>query len=200
MAEELKRHDCPFCGENELVQPDTRSSYLGRYVETVECKCCGASAPEGKWNTRAQLPSQGGEAVEVVAHLVLGGLFHGGSGPELGDIDYQIEIGVAERLQLENVKTSEDVQLELMTVAQHRRILAAITHPANQVADGEEPAHSDASEQDKFEAWFTETYTAHKLSPKLNNCGIIGDGYVDSRVDLCYRGWLARALLNGGRS
>lgn len=78
---------------------------------------------------RAQA-SQGGEAVEVVAHLVLGGIFHGGSGPELGDIDYQIEVGVAERLQLENVKTSQDVQLELMTVAQHQRIVAALTPPS----------------------------------------------------------------------
>lgn len=52
MSEELKRSDCPFCGENELVQSNTWSGYLGRHVETIECKCCGASAPEDKWNTR----------------------------------------------------------------------------------------------------------------------------------------------------
>ena len=67
-----------------------------------------------------------GEAVEIVAHLVLGGMF---DGREYGDIDYQIEPDIAERLQQKNVKTAEDVQLELMTVAQHERIVAAITPP-----------------------------------------------------------------------
>lgn len=43
----------------------------------------------------------------------------------------------------------------------------------------------------KFEQWFTETYTAHKLSPRLTNCGIVTDGYSDSRVDLCWRGYNA---------
>lgn len=107
----------------------------GNYMNTC-CECRNTfTGHKRRFICKACSTSQGGAAVEVVAHLVLGGMFHGGSGPELGDIDYQIEVGVAERLQLENVKTAEDVQLELMTVAQHRRILAAATHPADQVAD-----------------------------------------------------------------
>lgn len=151
MAEELKA--CPFCGgvPKTSHRPESKAAggghkafvvcYCGGYASTAHqmghaetVQAAIAEAVE-KWNTRSQLPSQGGEAVEVVAHLVLGGFFHGGSGPELGDIDYQIEVDVAERLQRENVKTSEDVQLELMTVAQHQRIMAA-THPAAQVAEG----------------------------------------------------------------
>lgn len=51
--------------------------------------------------------------------------------------------------------------------------------------------------REAFEEWFTATYTAHKLSPRQTNCGIITDGYADSRVDLCWRGWVAsRAALS----
>ena len=45
--------------------------------------------------------------------------------------------------------------------------------------------------REAFERWFTETYTAHKLSPRMTNCGIVTDGYQDSRVDLCWRGFNA---------
>lgn len=139
MAEEQKALSCPFCGGRSHHILGARQI---RMLDVVKCLDCfaeiqGTYEPESalsKWNTRAQLPSQGGEAVEVVAHLVLGGFFHGGSGPELGDIDYQIEVDVAERLQRENVKTSEDVQLELMTVAQHQRILAASVGSGEAVA------------------------------------------------------------------
>lgn len=65
-----------------------------------------------------------GEAVEVVGFVTLGGLFHGGSGPELGDIDIEPDMGALERLQYRTVDGSDDVQLDLMTVAQHQRILA----------------------------------------------------------------------------
>lgn len=54
-------------------------------------------------------------------------------------------------------------------------------------------AFDEAKERELFEAWFTETYTAHRLGPRLTNCGIATDGYADSRVDICWRGWLACA-------
>lgn len=76
MAEELKA--CPFCGssnaevfaygmERENQHPCDRS-------HAVSCEDCGGLGPEiaprsaaiDNWNTRDQLPSQGGEAVEVL--------------------------------------------------------------------------------------------------------------------------------------
>jgi len=45
--------------------------------------------------------------------LILGGLFHGGSGPELGDIDIEPNMRVLERIQMELVTSSDDVHLEL---------------------------------------------------------------------------------------
>ena len=66
-----------------------------------------------------------GEAVEVVGFVTLGGVFHGGSGPELGEIDIEPDMGVLERLQYKIVTGSDDVYLDLKTVAQHNRIMAA---------------------------------------------------------------------------
>ena len=66
-----------------------------------------------------------GEAVEVVGFVTLGGVFHGGSGPELGEIDIEPDMGVLERLQYKTVTGSDDVYLDLMTVAQFNRIMAA---------------------------------------------------------------------------
>ena len=67
-----------------------------------------------------------GEEVEVVGFLTLGGLFHGGSGPELGEIDVELKMGTIERLQCGLVNSSEDVFVDLMTVAQHQRITEAL--------------------------------------------------------------------------
>lgn len=39
------------------------------------------------------------ESVEVIGAVILGGLFHGGSGPELGDIDIELNTDVLERIQ-----------------------------------------------------------------------------------------------------
>jgi len=58
---------CPFCGgepnltHNDYVHDDLRP------MPVVECKSCSAWVRAEDWNTRAQPPSQGGEAVEVVA-------------------------------------------------------------------------------------------------------------------------------------
>jgi len=70
------------------------------------------------------------EAPTVVATAILGGLFHGGSGPELGEIDIEVCTPALETIQCETVNSSDDVFLPLMTVAQHERIVAALARPA----------------------------------------------------------------------
>ena len=72
---------------------------------------------------------QGGMGDEplVVATAILGGLFHGGSGPELGDIDVEVCTPHLEKIQCETVDSSDDVFMPLMTVAQHQRIVASIS-------------------------------------------------------------------------
>ena len=57
MNEQLK--PCPFCGENEIVQTEVWSGFHGKWMDTMECKCCGASAPVDAWNRRAD--AQGGQ-------------------------------------------------------------------------------------------------------------------------------------------
>ena len=68
-----------------------------------------------------------GEEPLVVATAILGGLFHGGSGPELGDIDVEVCTPHLEKIQCETVDSSDDVFIPLMTVAQHQRIVASIS-------------------------------------------------------------------------
>jgi len=70
------------------------------------------------------------EAPVVVATAILGGIYHGGSGPELGEIDIEVCMPALEALQCETVNSSDDVFLPLMSVAQHERIVAALTRPA----------------------------------------------------------------------
>lgn len=107
MSEALKA--CPFCGgEPNLTHSDYVHDDL-RPMPVVECKSCSAWVRAEDWNARAQLPSQGGEAVEVVGYL------------DAHDC-------------LWNETTHPDRMIPLMTVGQHQRIMAA-THPADQVAD-----------------------------------------------------------------
>lgn len=92
MAEELKA--CPFCGgiPKTSHRPESEASG-GGHVAFVVCYCGGYASTAHqmghaetvqaaiaevveKWNTRAQLPSQGGEAVEVVPRAT-GGLYVG---------------------------------------------------------------------------------------------------------------------------
>ena len=70
------------------------------------------------------------EAPVVVATAILGGIYHGGSGPELGEIDIEVCMPALEALQCETVNSSDDVLLPLMPVVQHERIVAALTRPA----------------------------------------------------------------------
>lgn len=89
-----------------------------------------AAAPAPNQQTEPA-PAQGGrEAPVVVATAILGGLFHGGSGPELGEIDIEVCTPALEALQCETVNSCDSVFLPLMTVAQHERIVAALTRPA----------------------------------------------------------------------
>ncbi len=71
-----------------------------------------------------------GEEVEVVATLILGGIFYGSCGHELCDNDIEPRGSVLDRLQSEIVDSADDVQLDLMTVAQHQRITDALLEDA----------------------------------------------------------------------
>lgn len=85
------------------------------------------------------------EAPVVVATAILGGIYHGGSGPELGEIDIEVCMPALEALQCETVNSSDDVFLPLMAVAQHERIVAALTRPA--------PAELAPAQDDQVAQW-----------------------------------------------
>ena len=61
MSEELTLLPCPFCGSRD-VEVQGKPAILDA-LDSVCCNECTADAPHPVWNTRAQLPSQGGEAV-----------------------------------------------------------------------------------------------------------------------------------------
>ena len=105
MTEELKA--CPFCGGSPSHKAWSNPS--GEYGPG--CTECGVTADScAVWNSRAQLPSQGGEAVEVVASIAVDA--------EGVVRDFTLEPGL-DRHPGGYTVTS------LMTVAQHKRILAA---------------------------------------------------------------------------
>lgn len=79
------------------------------------------------------------EAPVVVATAILGGIYQGGSGPELGEIDIEVCMPALEALQCEMVNSSDDVLLPLMPVVQHERIVAALTRPAQTAPRCEQP-------------------------------------------------------------
>ena len=83
----------------------------------------------GEWHDEGTAQDER-EAPVVVATAILGGIYHGGSGPELGEIDIEVCMPALEALQCETVNSSDDVLLPLMSVAQHERIVAALTRPA----------------------------------------------------------------------
>lgn len=120
MAEELKA--CPFCGN----EPRFLERNFGFYGQAVICDKCHIRIDGenciSQWNRRAQLSSQGGEAVEVVGYGCAGQI------EVLKQVPLTGGMKVSGRLR-------EKYSVPLMTVAQHQRILAAATHPADQVAD-----------------------------------------------------------------
>lgn len=125
--------------------------------------CRPATEPEVEmWQAlRAQLPSQGGEAVEVVASIAVDA--------EGVVQDFTLEPGLDRHHGGYTVTP-------LMTVAQHRRILAAATHPADQVADD---------------------LTMVKVSRELLEQIAVE---LEHDSDRYFLGRELRALLNGGRS
>ena len=118
MSEELTLLPCPFCGSRD-VEVQGKPAILDA-LDSVCCNECTADAPHPVWNTRAQLPSQGGEAVEVVGVVCVSRFKNN---PAMENVEFH---------------QSADIppgQHDLMAVAQHQRILAAATHPADQVAE-----------------------------------------------------------------
>ena len=120
MSDELKA--CPFCYPHPAC--DEYPPYITQEIADsgawcVHAPCCDFYGPLSstkeeaarKWNTRAQLPSQGGEAVEVVA-------YHG-IRPDSG------EGFVGARWP--NAFGQDCIVEPLMTVAQHQRIVADLT-------------------------------------------------------------------------
>jgi len=74
MAEELKAR--PFCGgAAKRITPEDADNFGGDVITCSKCECCTRvvfGEKEGlaeSWNTRAQLPSQGGEAVAEYQQL-----------------------------------------------------------------------------------------------------------------------------------
>jgi hypothetical protein len=108
MAEELKACSCG--------SKDSSIGYESPQRYWVECGDCGYKTTDESrrslaiyaWNTRAQLPSQGGEAVEVVGYR----FFH---------VDHGY---IFRRTHIYEGNPSLQAQ-SLMTVAQHQRIMAA---------------------------------------------------------------------------
>lgn len=79
-------------------------------------------------NAAPSLPAAGSpvEDVEVVATVLMGGVDYGIGGAELGDIDMQADMPALCRLQQALVTDEHDVNVDLMTVAQHERIVAQL--------------------------------------------------------------------------
>jgi hypothetical protein len=135
MSDELKA--CPFCGRIPKTSHRPESEAIGGgHVAFVVCYCGGYASTAHqmghaetvqaaiaevveKWNARAQLPSQGGEAVEVVAY---------GDKQQLNALKSECSASCA-------VWNSPGRNREpLMTVAQHQCILAASVGSAEPVA------------------------------------------------------------------
>ncbi|WP_431482270.1 hypothetical protein [Pseudomonas solani] len=126
MSEELEQ--CPFCGCSVEMKDDVSyPSPIGQH--DYDCPLEGEDivATQESWNRRHTPPAAQvqGEQPEVVGHLLLCAAF---SAEEMGDIDVEWDVKVAERLQRE-LATADDVSLPLMTVAQHERIVAALSAP-----------------------------------------------------------------------
>ncbi len=120
---------------------------IGDPADTYTAVDMATAAAQGFRDGQAaaeQAPAQGErETPVVVATTILGGLFHGGSGPELGEIDIDVCMPALEAIQYETVNSSDDVFLPLMTVAQHERIAASLTRPAQ---TEQQPAYVECRE------------------------------------------------------
>lgn len=83
------------------------------------------------------------QGLEVVGFVVLGGLFHGGSGPELGDIDIEPDMGALERIQYELVDSSDDVIVSLCSLPKAQAVIDKL-----RAANGDLQLHFDTLKAD----------------------------------------------------
>lgn len=147
MTEQLK--PCPFCGDKHPLLSKYRNSdpvgTLIGYVWRVECESCGANTCLGierteeqavsTWNCRAPLPAVEAAEIEVVGTRY----------------SHVTEAGHTVRLvRLSKKKRDGWDSEDLMTVAQHRQILAGVNQQAgSEVPEGfvlaPERMHLDAN-------------------------------------------------------
>ena len=203
MAEELKA--CPFCGGSPSHKAWSNPS--GEYGPG--CTECGVTADTcAVWNTRAQLPSQGGEAVEVVASIAVDA--------EGVVRDFTLEPGLDRHPGGYTVTP-------LMTVAQHQRILAAGVQKAGEavatdafvpgsLADllfqlGEKGIGvSGGTHGDHWMVSPLYTHPADQVADDLTMVKVLRELLEQIAVELehdndrYFLGRELRALLNGGRS
>lgn len=120
---EVRNNDRGFQVGDTVQLHEIADTFTGRVmVRKITHVQTGYGLPDGLCVlSYAQLPSQGGEAVEEVASIAVDA--------EGVVQDFTLEPGLDRH-------PSGYTVTPLMTVAQHQRILAAATHPADQVAEG----------------------------------------------------------------
>ena len=150
LAEELRAAACHN-------QADT-------YINTLMRKAAAALIDQAK-SAPAEPVSR--EAVDIVGVVVLGGMFHGGSGPELGDIDIELNPDVLERIQQEVVTSSDDVMLPLMTVNQHNRMMAATPSPDAELVELLRDASFAIGSMLTNGEWYSPEELKHRIDAKL---------------------------------
>jgi hypothetical protein len=117
---------CPDCADTWKQHTEPTDTYTAVDMATAAAQ----GFRDGQAAVEPAPAQDEREAPIVVATAILGGLFHGGSGPELGEIDIEVCTPALETIQCETVNSSDDVFLPLMTVAQHERIVGALARPA----------------------------------------------------------------------
>jgi len=158
--------DCPDCGKKAAARNGSEAAETRAVTglegaaqttsDTYTAVEMATAAAQGFRDGQAaveQAPAQDErEAPAVVATAILGGLFHGGSGPELGEIDIEVCTPALEAIQCETVNSSDDVFLPLMTVAQHERIVASLARPAQTEEQPEQSRLAELPYQTLFDA------------------------------------------------
>lgn len=230
MSEELK--PCPFCGEtpdlpsgdgtyyviecgecggavvgiqiSDLMTIEERQSdpvtdyrYAEQFIERAKAKATEL------WNTRATPPAAQVqvEQPDAVGHLALDEPFNGTEGMEIGEWEF-----VPERAAVESMlAVSTGEMAPLMTVAQHERIVAALSADNQRVTPPEpvlakpHPMAEVQGERDRFESWVVREwpnapirYVRDALPTDDPRYG----EYCDERLQRAWVGWQARAVLS----
>lgn len=112
---------------NTISVPRELRQVLGTILNALDRDALEGRAVRGEMaqELRALLaaPAVEVEGLEEVGFVALGGIFHGGSGPELGDIDVVPYMGVLERIQYELVNSSDDVIVPLCSLPKAQAII-----------------------------------------------------------------------------